>query len=107
MTNSFAFAKPWQQPSVLPGFGLTVGFSLPYLPLIVLFPLGALVLKSSSLTLAEYAEILGDTRVSHALYISFGTAFIAALINVVFGVLLSVHSIVLLAPANVTSVTTG
>lgn len=89
MTNSFALAKPWKQPSVLPGFGMTLGFSLAYLTLIVLIPLGALVLKSSSLSLAEYAEILSDPRVSHALYISFGTAFVAALVNVVFGVLVA------------------
>jgi sulfate/thiosulfate transport system permease protein len=89
MISRFAAAKPWKRPSVLPGFGLTLGFSLAYLTLIVLIPLGALVLKSSSLTLAEFGEIMRDPRVAHALYISFGTALVAALVNVVFGVLIA------------------
>jgi sulfate/thiosulfate transport system permease protein len=89
MRFSFAPAKPWKQPSILPGFGMTLGFSLAYLTLIVLIPLAALVLSASSLSLAEFLAILADRRVLHALFISFGTAFAAALINVVFGVLVA------------------
>ena len=89
MRYSFAAAKPWKQPSVLPGFGMTLGFSLAYLTLIVLIPLAALALKASSLSLSEFAGILSDNRVSHALLVSFGTAFAAAAINVVFGVLVA------------------
>lgn len=89
MKFSFAAAKPWKQPSVLPGFGLTLGFSLAYLTLIVLIPLAALALKASSLSASEFVSILRDERVNHALLVSFGSAFAAALVNVVFGVLVA------------------
>ncbi len=89
MQSSFAFAKSWKKPSVLPGFRLALGFSLVYLTLIVLIPLGALVLKSTGLGPGEFMKIATDSRVTHALYVSFGTAFAAALINVVFGVIIA------------------
>ncbi len=90
MSKYFARAKTsWMKPSVLPGFRLALGFSLVYLTLIVLIPLAALVLRSASLGPAEFAKIAADSRVIHALYISFGTAFIAALVNVVFGVIIA------------------
>ena len=89
MQSSFAFAKSWKKPSVLPGFRLALGFSLVYLTLIVLIPLAALVLKSTGLGPGEFMKIATDSRVTHALYISFGTAFAAALINVVFGVIIA------------------
>jgi sulfate/thiosulfate transport system permease protein len=90
MNKSFAVAKTsWKKPSVLPGFRLALGFSLVYLTLIVLIPLAALVLRSASLGPAEFLKIATDSRVTHALYISFGTAFIAALVNVVFGVIVA------------------
>ena len=90
MSKTFARAKTnWMKPSVLPGFRLALGFSLVYLTLIVLIPLAALVLRSASLGPAEFAKIAADSRVIHALYISFGTAFIAALVNVVFGVIIA------------------
>ncbi len=90
MSKSFAQAKTsWVRPSVLPGFRLALGFSLVYLTLIVLIPLAALVLRSASLGPVEFARIATDSRVIHALYISFGTAFVAALVNVVFGVIIA------------------
>ncbi len=89
MQSSFAFAKSWKKPSVLPGFRLALGFSLVYLTLIVLIPLAALVLKSTGLGPGEFMKIATDSRVTHALYVSFGTAFAAALINVVFGVIIA------------------
>lgn len=78
-----------RQPSVIPGFGLTLGFSLAYLTLIILIPLAALVWRSASLSGAEFLGILTDQRTLNALKISFGTALIAALINVVFGVIVA------------------
>lgn len=78
-----------RQPSVIPGFGLTLGFSLAYLTLIILIPLAGLVWRSASLSGEEFFAILADERTIKALEVSFGTAFIAALVNVVFGVIVA------------------
>lgn len=78
-----------RNPSVIPGFGLTLGFSLTYLTLIILIPLSALIWRAASLTGAEFLAILTDERTLNALKISFGTAFAAALVNVVFGVIVA------------------
>lgn len=79
----------WRQPSVLPGFGLTFGYTLAYLFLIILIPLAGLVIYTSSLGFSKFVEIATDSRTLNALRISFGTAFIAALVNVVFGVIVA------------------
>ncbi|WP_337181915.1 sulfate ABC transporter permease subunit CysT [Shinella sp.] len=91
MTTSAAASVRWRlrQPSVIPGFGLTLGFSLAYLTLIILIPLAGLVWRSASLSGGEFLAILADQRTLNALKISFGTAFVAALINVVFGVIVA------------------
>ena len=91
MTTSAAASVRWRlrQPSVIPGFGLTLGFSLAYLTLIILIPLAGLVWRSASLSGAEFLAILADERTLNALKVSFGTAFLAALINVVFGVIVA------------------
>ena len=91
MPISASPAVRWRlrQPSVIPGFGLTLGFSLAYLALIILIPLAGLVWRSASLSGAEFLAIATDPRTLNALKVSFGTAFIAALINVVFGVVVA------------------
>jgi len=76
-------------PSVIPGFGLTLGFSLAYLTLIILIPLTALVLRSASLGFSDFLAIALDRRTLQALKVSFGTALIAAAVNVVFGTLVA------------------
>lgn len=78
-----------RQPSVLPGFGITLGFSLAYLFLIVLVPLATLILRSSELGLGGILALAGDPRVLAALRLSFGGSFIAALINGVLGLVLA------------------
>ncbi|TPI52197.1 sulfate ABC transporter permease subunit CysT [Mesorhizobium sp. B3-1-3] len=75
----------FRQPSVIPGFGLTLGFSLAYLTLIILIPLSGLVWRSAALGWADFWAIAVDRRTLNALKISFGTAFLAAAVNVVFG----------------------
>jgi sulfate transport system permease protein len=75
--------------SVLPGFGLTLGYTVFYLSLIVLIPLGALFLKSTSLSAADFWSTVTDPRVLASFRISFGGAFIAALINVFVGLLIA------------------
>lgn len=89
MTSTTASTR-WRlkEPSIIPGFGLTLGFSLAYLGLIILIPLAGLIVRASSLSASEFLSILTDERTLAALKISFGTALIAALINVVFGVLI-------------------
>ena len=72
-------------PSVLPGFGLTFGYTLLYLGLLVLFPLAVLVTRSSSLGLGGLIEIALQPRVAAALRTTFFLSFAAAFIDLVFG----------------------
>jgi sulfate transport system permease protein len=81
--------KNWRQPSILPGFGLTLGYTITYLTLIILIPLAALVLRTASLGWADFFAVVMDERTQLALRISFGAALIAALVNVVFGVIVA------------------
>jgi sulfate transport system permease protein len=81
--------RSWRQPSVIPGFGLTFGFAMVYLSLIVLIPIALLVLRTTQLTWEEYWAIASSERVVAALRLSFGAALIAAAINVVFGVIVA------------------
>lgn len=77
------------KPGVLPGFGLSLGFTLVYLGVIVLVPLGALGLRAAGLGIEGLWKVATDARVLAALEVSFGIAFAAALINAVFGVLVA------------------
>ncbi|MGC9953353.1 MAG: sulfate ABC transporter permease subunit CysT [Rhizomicrobium sp.] len=85
--NAAAVSPPvrWRNPSVLPGFGLSLGFTLFYLSAIVLIPLAALIIRPWSLGFDGLWHILTDHRVLAALRLSFGGAAIAAGINAVFG----------------------
>ena len=78
-----------KQTRVLPGFGLSLGFTLSYLSLIVLIPLAAVFIRSMEIGWQGLFDILTDARILAALRLSFTTAIAAALINVVFGVLLA------------------
>ncbi len=78
-----------REPSVLPGFGLALGFTIAALSLIVLIPLSALVLRAASIGPTGFWAIASDPRTLAALRLSFGAAFIAAAVNTVFGLLLS------------------
>jgi sulfate/thiosulfate transport system permease protein len=79
----------WKRPSVIPGFGVTFGFALTYLGLIVLIPLAALLLRSASLGWHEYWRLALDPRTLAALRTSFGGALIAAIVNGFFGLILA------------------
>ena len=78
-----------QTSPVIPGFGLTLGYTLVYLSLLVLIPLGAMFVHAAQLSWAEFWAIVTAPRVLAALKLSFTTAFIAALINAVIGSLLA------------------
>jgi sulfate transport system permease protein len=84
-------APAWRfrRPSVIPGFRLTFGFAVAYLSLIVLIPLSGLAWRSAELGPAELWNLATDPRTVAALRVSFGSALIAALVNVVYGVLLA------------------
>ena len=78
-----------QQSRVLPGFGLSLGFTLAYLSLIVLIPLSAVFIKSLGIGWDGLWEILTSERILKSLQLSFSVAIIAAVINVIFGLLLA------------------
>jgi sulfate transport system permease protein len=79
-------AKPrGRKAGVMPGFRLTLGFTLIYLTLIVLFPLGVLVARASSLGLGGILAAALEPRVAAALRTSFGISLAAALVDVAFG----------------------
>ena len=75
----------FKQHSVLPGFGLTLGFTLTYLSLIVLLPLATLVIVTASMSFADFWKIITLPTVVASFKLSFGASFVAACINAVFG----------------------
>ncbi len=77
------------RPSALPGFGLSLGITLAYLGALVIVPLGALLLRSATLPLARWGELIADPRLRAALAMSFGGALAAAAINALFGFVLA------------------
>jgi sulfate transport system permease protein len=83
MKNSL-FVK---QNNILPGFGLSLGYTLVYLSLIVLLPLSAVAVKSASLSWDAFLHTVTTARVLASYRLTFGTALLAALINGVFGLL--------------------
>ena len=78
-----------RQGPVLPGFGLTMGVTITYLSLIVLIPLAGMFVRSLGDGPAHFLEVATDPRTLAALRLSFGGALIAALINLVMGVLVA------------------
>lgn len=80
---------PFVKPSVLPGFRLTITFTILYLTAIVLLPLGALLFRASSLGVHEIVALALDSRTLSALRLSFVTSFAAAAFNVPFGLLIA------------------
>ena len=76
-----------KQPSVLPGFGLTLGFALFYFSLIVLIPLSTIFLKTASLSVDQFWATVTAPRALAAYELSFGASLVGATINVVFGLL--------------------
>lgn len=75
--------------SVLPGFHLSLGYTVLYLSLIVLIPLSATFLKTASLGWQEFWEIVTAPRVVASYRLSFGAALLGAAINAVFGLLVA------------------
>ena len=74
---------------VLPGFRLTLGYTLLYLGLIVLIPLAAVFWKTATLTWSQFAHIITSPEALAAYRLSFGASLLAAFINAVFGLIVS------------------
>jgi len=74
---------------VLPGFNLTLGYTLLYLSLIVLIPLSALVFKTFTLSAEQFWAAVTGERVMASYRLTFGASFLAALVNAFFGLLVA------------------
>jgi len=79
----------FKQPTVLPGFGLTLGFTLLYLSLIVLIPLAGLFAKTSTMSWEQFWLAVADPRTVASYQLTFGASLVAALINALFGVIIA------------------
>ncbi|MBF0330838.1 MAG: sulfate ABC transporter permease subunit CysT [Candidatus Omnitrophica bacterium] len=75
--------------SILPGFSLSLGFTIFYLSLFVLIPLSMIFLKTSTLTFQQFIQVITAERTLAAYRLSFGTAFVSAGINAVFGLIVA------------------
>jgi sulfate transport system permease protein len=74
---------------ILPGFGLTLGFSLVYLSILVMLPVSALFLKLGNVSWDDFLKLITSARVVAAFKLSFLSSFYAALINALFGLLIA------------------
>jgi sulfate/thiosulfate transport system permease protein len=84
-------AKPrrLRKPNVLPGFRLTLGYTMVYLSLIVLIPLAAVFLRTAEMGWTEFWSTITEPRLMASYRLSFGASLLAAMINAVFGLLLA------------------
>lgn len=78
-----------RQPSVLPGFGLTLGFAIGYLSLIVLIPLAMAFLRAFDLSWDQFWQVVTAPQVVASYRLTFGAAFLAAAFNTVFGLIVA------------------
>ena len=79
----------FRKASVLPGFGLTFGFTTFFLSAIVLLPLAALVLSAASMHWGDFVRVVSSPRALGSYRLSFGASLLAATINVVFGFIIA------------------
>ena len=87
--NPLARARTGKAKRVLPGFGLTLGYTLFYLCVIVLIPLSALVFNTFHLTWDQFVSAVTGERVMASYRLTFGASLFAALVNLVFGLLVA------------------
>jgi len=84
----FPLSEKIKKPSVIPGFGLTLSFTLFYLLLIVVVPLSGLFFKTATLSWQQFSAAVASPRVLASYKLSFGASFAAATFNAVFGLIL-------------------
>lgn len=89
MSGAVSFFNPTGQTRVLPGFGLSLGYAVGYLSLVVLIPLSAVFVETAHLTWDQFWAIVTAPRVVATYRLSFGAALGAAAVNLVFGLLLA------------------
>jgi len=89
MPNLFTAQARARRRTIIPGFGLTTGFTLAWLSLIVLIPLSTVFIRAAGMGLPEFLEVGFSPRAIAAYKVSFGTALAAALINAVFGMIVA------------------
>ncbi|UXM94455.1 sulfate ABC transporter permease subunit CysT [Bartonella sp. HY329] len=89
MASTTAKPNSWKTPSIIPGFGLTFGIFMTYMWILILLPIAVIFFRTFSLSFSEYIDIIKTPTVSHAIWLSLWTSMLAALINVVFGLLIA------------------
>ena len=89
MNSTTSTFQPHRPSRVLPGFHLTLGFTVVYLSLIVLIPLAALVFKTLQLSWAQFWQAVTAPRVVASYQLTVGASLIAAMVNALFGMLLA------------------
>src|SRR5690554_680154 len=75
--------------TIIPGFKITLGYTMLYLSLIVILPLSTILLNTLSMSWSEFYETITHPRAIASYKLSFGTAFIASCINVIFGTIIA------------------
>ncbi len=88
-TSSRVGMMRFKQASVLPGFNLALGYTVAYLSLIVLLPLSALVLKTTSLSWSAFWQVVTADQVMAAYKLTFGASLLAAIVNLFAGLLVA------------------
>lgn len=78
-----------RKKSILPGFNLSLGYTIFYLSIIVLVPIAGLFIKTSSMTFDQFWTAITEERVMASYKLSFGASFLAALTNAVFGLIIA------------------
>ena len=73
----------------MPGFSLTLGYTVFYLSILVLLPIAAIFFKTATLSFAEFWSAVWTERARAAYYLTFGAAFVAAVANLVLGLLVA------------------
>lgn len=79
----------FRQPSILPGFGLTLGYTTFFLSAIVLVPLAALIMKTATMGWSDFVRVALDPRAVASYRLSFGASMLAATLNSVFGFIIA------------------
>lgn len=79
----------FKQRNILPGFGLSLGYTVLYLSLIVLIPLSTIFFKSASVGWEHFYHVVTSERVLASYRLTFGASLLASLVNIIFGVLVS------------------
>src|ERR1043165_8824420 len=89
MKDFFLKSGGRREPNVIPGFGITLGFTTFFLCAIMLLPLSALMLKAGGMDLSRFLDVILSERAVASYRLSFGAAMLSAMVNMVFGFVLA------------------